>query len=130
MLFTQLAVSLLANQYGICLIQNILQSLLCTECLNAPLRTIDLLCFKGRDGHFWRKKDSFYKILKMKIVSAWIQTPNPWVAGVLITTELFDLLMTGHTIISSTNIFVYISVINHDFRLSFFKINKAFYINK
>ncbi len=48
--------------------------------------------------HFRRKNNSFYVILKRKIVSAGIRTSNPWVDEELSTAELFDLLITGHTI--------------------------------
>ncbi len=63
--------------------------------------------------NFEEEKDSFYAILKIKIVSAVIRTPIHGLWSELSTTELFDLLMTGHNYkqISSTNIFVYISIL-------------------
>ena len=39
-------------------------------------------------------KESFYTILKMKIVSTGIRTTDSWVKGLLSTTELFDLLLS------------------------------------
>ena len=48
--------------------------------------------------NFEEEKDSFYAILKIKIVSAVIRTPIHGLWSELSTTELFDLLMTGHNI--------------------------------